>query len=424
MMNNEKKTNWMYLAISVLLSIGIWIVADGTQSAKADTRIHDVPIEFIGEETILANRGLLLLDDSEKSVTLKLEGTRKAVADLVPDEVRVEVNLADVVTTGVQSVPYRIVYPDPASYFSANLTNVSDSGSVTINVGELSRKEIGITYDIRGNVAEGYIAGEVVFEPAVLEIQGQADEVEAVAYAHVVLNIDNAAETVVQTLDVILLDANEQPVTEHSLRLSSSQVQATMPVNVIRELPLAIDFLESAGSRRDNTDWELEPKAITVYGDAATLDGIDRILLDTVDLAALDGDMTFNYVIPLPDGCENLSGISRATLKLSFKDLLEEKREATQFRCEHQPAGKTVTVLTSRLSVTLRGTSADVKAVGPENITVVADLSDISSASGSYTVPAVVEIDTAGDVTAVGTYQIRVNISEPAPTPQENTPQV
>ena len=53
------------------------------------------------------------------------------------------------------------------------------------------------------------------------------------------------------------------------------------------------------------------------------------------------------------------------------------------------------------------------------DITVVADLSDISSASGNYTVPAEIRLNTTGDIAIIGSYQIRVNISEPPPPPPD-----
>ena len=52
---------------------------------------------------------------------------------------------------------------------------------------------------------------------------------------------------------------------------------------------------------------------------------------------------------------------------------------------------------------------------------MVADLSEISAASGSYTVSAAIRLTTPGDVAVVGNYQVRVNISEPPPDPAPPT---
>ena len=411
------KTNWLYLVFAFLLAVGIWAVADENHTALRDTTIKDIPLEYVGEDTTLANKGLMLMEDSDRYVTIKLEGPRTVIADLDPDTVRVQADLSNVYTTGYQNLVYRLVYENRSSYFAANLSNISAENTVKIQVGALSQKEIEIRYDIHGNVADGYIAGKIEVTPNVLSVQGRADEVSAVSYAEVILNIDNATESVDETLKYVLYDSQNNPITDHSLRVSEEEVRVTMPVNIIKEIPLKIDFVEDVGSRLSNTNWKLEPSSITVYGDASALADLDSILLDTIVLSTLDGDMTYNYVIPLPDGCENISGVTRAELKLSFKDLLVKNVEAGVFVCENQPKGKVVKVLTAHLPITLRGTSADLNIVSSENITVVADLSDISSASGNYTVPAEIRLDTKGDIAIIGSYQIRVNISEPPPPP-------
>ena len=76
------------------------------------------------------------------------------------------------------------------------------------------------------------------------------------------------------------------------------------------------------------------------------------------------------------------------------------------------PDGKQAEILTQQMTVSLFGTSEDVAAVTGDNITVVADLSNFSEASGTYTVPATVRVRTSGDVGVSGTYHVQVTIRE------------
>ena len=166
---------------------------------------------------------------------------------------------------------------------------------------------------------------------------------------------------------------------------------------------------------------------ITVTGDAEQLKDIDTLELEAFDLLSLNSATIYNYTIPIPEGCENLSGVTRATLQVAFKDMASTEVITNRFRYENLPEGKHVDVLTEELTVKLFGTAADVAAVNSENVLVIADLTDFSAAVGSYTVPAVVKIETSGDVGVTGTYQVRVNISaaqtDPEPTPEETPPQ-
>ena len=58
--------------------------------------------------------------------------------------------------------------------------------------------------------------------------------------------------------------------------------------------------------------------------------------------------------------------------------------------------------------------------VEPDDILVVADLTDFNNAAGSYTVPAKVLVDTTGDIGVSGNYQVRVDIREgSAPTEEK-----
>ena len=98
----------------------------------------------------------------------------------------------------------------------------------------------------------------------------------------------------------------------------------------------------------------------------------------------------YGYPITVPEGCQNLSGVTRATLTISFVDMTSAEFEADHFQCENVPEGKTAQVVTNQMTVKIFGTEADVAAVTAEDITLVADLSDFSAASGSYTVPVTV----------------------------------
>ena len=419
MRNNQgDKANALYILISVLVAIAIWIYVDssgnGGSAYETTVSVENIPVEFYGEDTYLADKGLMLLDDTESTVSVEVSGSKTALMKLDVSAIRVRADVSDITSTGTQSISWRVIFP--TSFDSSNVSYKPKKPStyaVSVNVGELYRKSVDVRCDIQGAVAEGYIAGEVQCQPNVLELRGQQAEVEKISYAKVVLPIDNIKETTTQTLTYKLYDENDREVDSVNVHPVTDRIQVVLPVNVIKELPLVINFVEAPGSRVANLDYTIEPLSVTVSGDAALLRDVDSIVLEeSFDLESFSGEATYNYQITLPDGCENLSGVSRATLKIRYKDLVTATVTTSRIEYENAPEGKTVTVLTSDLPVTLRGTSADVNAVTPEDVILLADLRDVSSASGSYTVPVEVRVDTNGDVGVVGTYQIRITISD------------
>ena len=410
-MNSDKRRNSFYLVISILVALGIWVYVDITQDITASKEVSNIPVEFQGEDTTLAERGLMLLPDSETTIDLKLEGAKSILAQLDTAKLRVQADLSAVTETGIQTVPCRVIYPEYKFSSRLTATTPTNSFNITIDVGELYSREVEIRCDIQGTVAEGYIAGEPQFTPEKLELRGPQEEVDAVSYAKVSLNIENATETVDQALPYVLYNEAGEPISGGDIHAVQDEIRVVLPVDVVKELPLEIDFQEFPGLSKNNISYQIEPASIVVSGEASLLNDVDRLVLDSFDLSQLGGNEVYHYVIQLPEGCTNLSGVTRATLTISFIDLIQDTRTATEFQAENVPEGKSVTILTDELTVRIQGTAADVAAVRDRDITVRADLQEVSAASGTYTVPAEILISTGGDVGVVGTYQVTVILS-------------
>ena len=408
---NKRKS--LYMALSLLVAVVIWIYVDVSNDRVVTKEFRDIPIEFTYEDTVLADRGLMRLEEgTDTSLSVTLEGTRWNISKLDPSDLKIRVDLSTITTTGIQNLTnYKLVYPRGVSTSDYKQVDAS-AYMVRVNIGELNSKEVEIRAEYAGNVAEGYTAGQLVLSPSTVEIRGQAEAIEPVSYAKVTLNLDNAESTVSQTLSYQFYDKNGRVVESSGIHVSVEQVQVTLPVNMTKELPLTINFIESPGASVENVTWEIQPKSIRVYGDADRLRSIDSISLGDFDLANLRGSSEYNYSIPIPEGCENLSGVTWASLKASFVDMTAAVLPVSQFVCENVPEGKNAEVLTEELEVTIFGTTEDVAAVTSEDILVVADLTDYSAAAGGYTVPARVVVETSGDIGVTGTYQIRVNIRE------------
>ena len=410
-MEQTKGRKAFYIGLSVLIALLVWFYANG--DTEIEISVNDVPIEFTNEDTTLADKGLMLLSNEEETIDLKLSMPRSTYFKLDPGKIRIVVDLSSVTTTGTQTITYSVLYPrgPRGELLSSSITQKEPTvRSTTIEIGELFRKNVEIRCKVVGNVAEGYIAGTVEMLPETLEVRGQQADIMQISYAQVTLDIENASSTVVELLDYELYDFNDQLIESKNIHPMSENVQVTMPVLKVKDVPLTVNFIESAGSRLENYTYTLSHSSITLSGDATQMAGISEISLGTLALEDVQGSETLTYDILIPDGVNNLSGITSATLTISSGDISTKEVEATHFSYENFSGDHTVTVVTSSLPVTLRGSASDLEAIYGSEVHVIADLSDIAADSGSYTVPARIEVS-GYDVGAVGTYEVTVHIS-------------
>jgi len=420
-MQNKERRNTVYLAVAILVAVVLWIFVDMTAengSPRTVTKtITDIPIEYRNED-ILADRGLMLLESgTDKTIDLTLSGTRWKIANLNEDEVRVTANLLDVNVMGIQRLQYTVIFPEKVQ----GLQKVGSSISMaTVNIAELFSKNVKVYCELRGNVAAGYTAGQLQLSHTEIEVRGQKEDLDRVDYVKAVMDLgENAESTVTKELTYQFYDTEGKVISnaDGALFAAEETIQAILPVSVTKELRLTMNFIEAPGVRKSNLVYEFKPSTIMVSGDADKLKNRETIDLGDFNLLDLkDGTATYTYPITLPENCQNLSGISRVTLEISFADMFRTAVPVSQFRFDNIPEGKVVSPLMEEMRVSIFGITEEVEAVTPEQITIVADLSSFGDVSGNYTVPATVEIDTNGDIGISGNYQIQIGIRDSEPT--------
>ncbi|MCR5826525.1 MAG: hypothetical protein K6G54_08150 [Oscillospiraceae bacterium] len=408
--SNRRKA--LYIAISVIASFALWYYVNST--SDVDLSLYDVPVEFLNAETALANKGFVLLDGNDTTVDLVLTMPRNIIFGFDPERLHVYANLISVNSTGSQSISYSIAYPPGISSSMISVKSPTVQ-TVSVRVGDLFRKnDVEIRVNLVGTVADGHAAGRVTTLPEVLEIWGQQSEVTRVSYAQVTLNIENAASTVNEQLSYELYDEDGVLIENSSIHSATNTVQVTMPVISAKDVPLTIDFLEEAGVRKESYDYALDVDKITLSGDASDLAEVSELLLGEVVLSEITEEQRISFAIPVPDGLNNLSGITQATLTIANRDVSTENYTVTNFGYDNfNDTERSVEVVTSSLNVVLRGAQGTLNAISSEDITAVADLKDVANASGTYTVPAIIRIKGEPDIGSMDVYQLTVRIQTP-----------
>ena len=430
-MENEKNTSHkiLYILLSVLVAVAFWIYVDefGNNGGPrlVEREVTDIPIEYISAEGMVERDLMLLEENTSDYIDLVLEGPRRAVIALDQSNIRVTANLATVASSGTQTIPLEISFVNSNRDFSDVQVKKQSLTRAMIHVSKLSSKQVDVRCEVVGNIAEGFLAGQLELSQDTVEIRGQSENVTPVSYAKVTLSIGKDAEdTVKRDLLCQFYDENDQLLDSDGIIAGTDRVRVTLPIYMTKEVPLVMAFLQSPGASLSNLDYTISPASVTLSGEAAVLRGMGSIVLGEFDLLELveNDSITAVYSIVTPDGCQNLSGETRATLTMSFKDMTTATVIPNLFQIEHAPQDKDVTILTESLPVTIFGRSEDVASVSGDNITVIMNLNDYKSAAGTYTVPVMLDIMADGDIGVSGTYQVQVRISERGEEPEETEP--
>ena len=408
---SEKANKVLYIALSLLIAIVFWLYVDDVQGSKISETYYRIPIEFIGAEDTLPNRGLMLTEGEDITIDLKLSGPRILISGLDKSDIRIQVDLTNISAVGTYTLNYEILFPDNVDRSRISREYASRS-MVTVKIEELSTKTVPAEVAVSGEVADGYIymAERLVLDPANLVVSGREKDVEKVAAARIKLDLTGATSSISRKFDYELLDAEGNVIEAEGIRLSDNQIQVDAPVYLVKTLNLTVKFKESPGSSLEDVDWKLEQNTVEVAGEAASLENKEDILLGEIDLSSLLSDTEMVLDISLPAGTVNLSGYTTTTLTITFSDNLATKAlSVSNISAVGLSEEQSFDRLTSSVEVMLRGPADEVEQVTAEDVRVVVDLEEYTS-NGTYSVPAMVFVDGYDNVGAIGSCSVACKI--------------
>lgn len=408
------------VAISILVAIALWVYVDVDKAPDTTKTLRDIPVEFSGESTTLADKSLMLLSGYDTTVDLTVKGPKRELVKITKDNVRLVASTSSIDSVGVHTLRWDPVYPDGVQS-SALTVDWASKYKVTVTVGELYTKEVPVECTVTGEVAEGYFTGDTVLDPTVLTLRGQRDDLLNVAYAKLTVDISGATRSVIETESVQLYDNDGNPVDNSSIRTNASLIQAKVPVLTTKEVSLTVDLAGVPGMAGQSIKTDISPTSVRLIGEADVLENINEIVLATLYIEDLEMWQQNSYVVTPPDGTWLANSNEVATVEISMVGIEEKTMVVDSFSYTNVPEGLYASVA-GELDVRLWGLSEELEAMDVTALTATADLSGITDI-GSYRVPATVTVSGYRDVAVKGSYEVTVIVTDTAPVPDTDSGQ-
>ena len=399
-----KKHHVLMRALSLLLSLLLWVYVVYRDNPEKAVTFSEVPVRLLNEETI-KNRYNLVVDDPEDlTVTVRLSGTFSRLESLSADDLRVTADLNRINQPGTYSLSWDIAAMDGVTVVERSPSNL------TVAVDELITAELPVNVSIIGTLPEGLVADTAIVDPVPVRVTGRSAILANAAAAQVTVSAEDLFETYSADLPYTILDENGREIDPGELTLPSETVHVEIPVYSEREVPLAVELVYGNGADETNTVVTLSRETVVIRGSIEQVSAVDRILIDTVDVSAFPGEYHRMYPIELPEGLTLKGDDDSVMVDITYSNLETRQVVVTDIRIVNTPRLYTVTPDTQELYITVRGTPALLDSLAFGDIAVEADLADVELITGLQKVPVKVLLsDAASSLGVFDTYSIIIN---------------
>ena len=407
------KSKLISVLLSVAMAFGLWYYVITVISPNTTDTFYDIPVVLVGE-TALEERGLMVTAVDNTTVDLTLTGNRSDLNQLTRDNITIKANLNNIYDPGKNiQLGYTISYPGTVPN-NAFVEESKIPNNITVTVEKRAYRDVDVVVVYSGTVAENFTAieDEQTLNYETVRISGPASVVEQITQAVIPVSLEDRTESIVESYRYTLCNEAGEPVNSELITVSVEEVELTLPIRMVKTIPLVVEVVAGGGATENTTSIEIYPKEIQVCGSAAALEDLNEIVLGTINLAGLDKATELTFDINLPDSVTNMTGLKQATVQVEFPDLSTKTITIGNIQIINVPEGLEAELTTQVLEIVFRGPKAEIEGLTAEDITVTVDFTgaEIGTVNKKVTITISAEHPNCG---ALGSYSVYATVQEP-----------
>lgn len=407
---------------SLLLAFVLWFLVAQIYDPKDTVTFNNIQVRLINTELLDEEGKVYEVLDNSNLVRVTVTGPQSIVkSELRRSDIVAEADMSKLTDINTIAITY---YCENISNDSVEIKGNHDS--VRLNVEDKTSKWIKLESNTIGDVASGYMIGNVTLDQTNIEVTGPKSAISQVDHAGVDINVTDSTTSLSANVDIKLYDADDNELVLESVKKNVDSAYMTVEVLATKEVPVEIEYM---GVPEDGymATGEVESSVPTVRiaGTVSTLVGISAITVpeDRMNITGQSDNLVdiINLKEYLPANVrladKSFDGKITATVYIEpivSKDLTVA---AENISVTGVPDGMEaeITSTAEEYNITVSGLSRDVSILHDSSVTGILNLTQWMEDNGveeltpgTYTIP--VTFNLAEDITVTPNINIHIRL--------------
>lgn len=407
---------------SLLLAFVLWFLVAQIYDPKDTVTFNNIQVRLINTELLDEEGKVYEVLDNSNLVRVTVTGPQSIVkSELRRSDIVAEADMSKLTDINTIAITY---YCENISNDSVEIKGNHDS--VRLNVEDKTNKWIKLESNTIGDVASGYMIGNVTLDQTNIEVTGPKSAISQVDHAGVDINVTDSTTSLSANVDIKLYDADDNELVLESVKKNVDSAYMTVEVLATKEVPVEIEYM---GVPEDGymATGEVESSVPTVRiaGTVSTLVGISAITVpeDRMNITGQSDNLVdiINLKEYLPANVrladKSFDGKITATVYIEpivSKDLTVA---AENISVTGVPDGMEaeITSTAEEYNITVSGLSRDVSILHDSSVTGILNLTQWMEDNGveeltpgTYTIP--VTFNLAEDITVTPDINIHIRL--------------
>lgn len=407
---------------SLVLAFVLWFLVAQIYDPKDTVTFNNIQVRLINTELLDEEGKVYEVLDNSNLVRVTVTGPQSIVkSELRRSDIVAEADMSKLTDINTIAITY---YCENVSNDSVEIKGNHDS--VRLSVEDKTSKWIKLESNTIGEVASGYMIGNVTLDQTNIEVTGPKSAISQVDHAGVDINVTDSSSSLSANVDIKLYDADDNELTLESVKKNVNSAHMTVEVLATKEVPVEIEYM---GVPEDGymATGEVESSVPTVRiaGTASALVGISALTVpeERMNITGQSGDLVdiINLKEYLPSNVrladKSFDGKITATVYIEPIDTKDLTIPADNISITGVPDDMEaeITSTAEEYNITVSGLSRDVSILRDSSVTGVLDLNQWMEnngleelTAGNYTIP--VTFNLSEDITVDTDVNIHIRL--------------
>ena len=407
---------------SLVLAFVLWFLVAQIYDPKDTVSFNNIQVRLINTALLEEEGKVYEVLDNSNLVRVTVTGPQSIVkSELRRSDIVAEADMSKLTDINTIAITY---YCENVSNDSVEIKGNHDS--VRLNVEDRTSKWIKLESNTVGEVASGYMIGNVTLDQTNIEVTGPKSAITQIDHAGVDINVADSTSSLSANVDIRLYDADDNELTLETVKKNVDSAHMTVEVLATKEVPIEIEYM---GVPEDGymATGEVESSLSTVKiaGTASTLLGVSAITIpeDRMNITGQSGDLVdvINLKEYLPSNVrladKSFDGKITATVYIEPVVTKDLSVPAENISISGVPEGMEAEITTAAdtYDITVSGLSRNVSILRDSSVTGVLDLEKWMEdngveelTQGNYVVP--VTFNLSEDITIENDITIHIRL--------------
>ena len=407
---------------SLVLAFVLWFLVAQIYDPKDTVTFNNIQVKLVNTELLDEEGKVYEILDNSNMVRVTVTGPQSIVkSELRRSDIVAEADMSKLTDINTIAITY---YCENVSNDSVEIKGNHDS--VRLNVEDKTSKWIRLESTTVGEVADGYMIGNVTLDQTNIEVTGPKSAILQIDHAGVDINVADSTSSLSANVDIRLYDADDNELTLETVKKNVDSAHMTVEVLATKEVPIEIEYM---GVPEDGymATGEVESSLSTVKiaGTASALLSVSTITIpeDRMNITGQSGNLVdiINLKEYLPSNVrladKSFDGKITATVYIEPIETRDLSVPAENITISGIPDGLEAEITTEAdtYDITVSGLSRNISILRDNSVTGVLDLKQWMEdnnveemAPGSYVIP--VTFNLSEDVTIENDVNIHIRL--------------